>query len=653
MICLTLAGLDCNGIQETIDALRPEMVEVRLDSCTLTPEQTEELFSQSEIPLVATCRTGAGCDAKTAQERLTTAIRSGARFADLEVDAPAAMSRYIQKLCRDNGVELIRSYHNLSCTPDPEYLAQVLDRCYRYGADVAKVVTAPGTPEEAASVMALYQRAPQGRLIAFCAGEQWRDTRLKSLALGAPFSYAAPDGKSPAAPGQWALGEFEAEVYRGLKPYLRRGLRMPASKSFAQRCIIAAALADGVSHFGNFSECGDTLAAVEAARTLGASVEIQGSTLTVTGIGARPGSLDLKKINAGESGLLSRLLIPLMAVLGKGDFLVEGCRTLLQRPLSGAADIMAAFGVMISNENSDWGRTVHIPARVRGNLIPGVADISGAGGSQLISGLLMSLPLCTKPSTIFVSDPKSLPYMFITIDLLKRFGIRIESEMEGDARMLEQQDWSACSGVTFRLKGGQRYQPVDLDFESDWSAAANYLVAGAVFGLAEIDNLDCGSIQADISIMDLLVESGASLSQTEDGRVCVTKAPLEGFCADLSNAPDLFPAASVLACFCSGESRLSGVGRLRAKESDRASAIMDMLSALGVEAAIEEDEMVIQGQTLASRVLNGRLLRPGRFSTRHDHRMAMALKVAALGASGPVELDDEECLGKSFPGFKI
>lgn len=657
MICTCLQGLTYTQILEILGTSGLEMAEIRLDSCRLSDEETEDLFSQTEIPLVATCRTGGGISPQEAERRLCIAAQAGAHFADLELGAPANISRHFQKVCKESGTVLIRSYHNLEQTPDIDYLGQILDRCFRYGAAFAKIVTSARSQEDADRIASLYDIAPRGRLIAFCLGEDYRNGRLECLKAGAPFSYARTDGDAAASaaeaiPGQWPQAGFRKAVYGNRTPYIRRSLKMPSSKSFAQRAIIAAALAEGTSHLGHFTPCDDSLAAIEAARRLGAKVTM-GGTLTIDGIGPVTSPLDIERLNVGESGLLARMMIPLLATLGSGTTVIEGCRTLLQRPLSNASDIMAAFGVMVSNEDPDRGKTVFVPAKVRGKLIPGIADVPGNGGSQLISGLLMALPLCNKPSTLFVSEPKSLPYMFITVDLLKKFGIKIESEMEGDSRMLEQQDWSCCTGVTFHIKGGRHLKGTDFDLEGDWSAAANYLVAGAVFGLAEIDNLECDSLQADLSITDILVEAGASVSSTEDGRICVCKAPLEAFQADLNNAPDLFPIVSVLAAFCSGQSSIKGVGRLKGKESDRASAIMEMLDGFGVTASVRDDEMLIDGESLVSRILNGRLLKGGCFRSHHDHRMVMALQVAELGADSPVTIDDTECISKSFPGFAL
>jgi 3-phosphoshikimate 1-carboxyvinyltransferase len=294
--------------------------------------------------------------------------------------------------------------------------------------------------------------------------------------------------------------------------------------------------------------------------------------------------------------------------------------------------------------------------------------VSGKHGSQLISGLLMALPFADRNSTLVVKEPKSIPYMFITLEVLKKFGIKVANEMLGGRDFLESDgDWSLCTEMVFKVKGGQKYKAADIDLEGDWSAAANFLVAGAVFGKTEIAGLDTTSLQADLSIMDILMDAGASLSQLDGnkGNITAQRAPLRAFNVDASNCPDLFPIISVLAAFCQGTSRLAGVGRLANKESDRAKAIQEMLTQMGVSTHIEGDEMVIEGHSLVERLLgsaqagNGtkaaasgaRLLKGGEYTSHHDHRMVMALKVAALGADSPITIDDESCVSKSFPQF--
>ena len=692
MICTSIQHKTYKEILDILPGL--EMAEIRLDLCPLGDEEIEDLFSQTDIPLVATCRGGivcsksgleaqcadaggvggnaprplgvqgdissaqaAACAWAEAERRLTLAVQAGARFADLELDAPSDFSRRFQKLCLESGAELIRSWHDTEETPDEKGLLLTLARCFRYGADIAKIVTFCHNQEDAKRLESLYSvvledvDSMQGRLIAFGMGEEGKASRVECLRRGAPFTYAALSAEEATAPCQPATEELRNKIYGDRQPWRRSGLIMPASKSFAQRAILAAALAEGTSHLYGYTPCEDSEASLQVARSLGAGVSQDGGTLVIDGIGPITQDLGLQLLNVGESGLLARLCIPVLSAVNGAPFALEGYGTLTSRPMNSAASIMAAFGVLIGNVDDKAGREIHVPLTVRGRLIPGAAEVSGESGSQLISGLLMALPLCSKDSTLYVTTPKSLPYMYITLDVLRHFGISTRSEMEGDAQLLENEDWSGCTGITFKVRGGQSFKAADIDLECDWSAAAPFLVAGAIFGSAELEGLDMKSIQADIAIVDVLVEAGAMVSQLEDGTVCVRRAPLEGFSFDLNHAPDIFPIAAVLAAFCAGESRLGGLGRLAGKESDRATAVLEMLQQMGVEVWVEGDILVVQGETLASRLLTGRLLNGGSYTSRHDHRMAMALKVASLGSAGPVVIDDEACVAKSFPDF--
>ena len=676
MICTSIQHKNLEEIFRILEDGTVEMAEIRLDRCPdLDDEAIEELFSGTDIPLIATCRIAESGSMQEAERRLRAAILAGAKYVDVELEAPAPMGKRLRRFARESGTTLIRSYHCFDGTPDTETLEEMVTKCRMFGSDVIKVATLARNADDVERVMALYGMTypdgkvqEEGTLVAFCMGEEGRASRLEALRRGAPFTYAALSADKATAPGQWTTDEMYDAVYAGAKGFYAEHLNMPSSKSFAQRAIIAAALADGTSHLRGYSPCADSEAAIAVARALGAEVT-EGEVLTIKGIGPIDKPLNISELHCGESGLLTRLMIPIMAQVGPGQVLITGEKTLVNRPLSGANDIMAAFGVMLRNASRS-SREVYVPLNVGGHLLAGRADISGAGGSQLISGLLMALPLAAGPSTVYVSDPKSIPYMYITLDVLQKFGIRIANEMEGDEEFMQTQDWSYCTGLTFKVKGGQQYKACDLSLEGDWSSAANFCVAGALFGSASVEGLDTRSLQADLTVMDILVEAGASLSQfdndcvdavntaataagvnTHTGAVNVVKAPLNAFSFDLNNAPDLFPITAVLAAFCPGESRIAGTGRLAGKESDRAQSITRMLTQMGVECAIEGDEMVIHGHSLTSRLLTGNLLKGGEYTSTHDHRMVMALKVAELGADSPIIIDDEACVAKSFPDF--
>ena len=785
MICTTIQNKNLEQIYEALEHC--EMAEIRLDRCELTARETEELFT-SDIPLVATCRiselaanepslqkpelTPLSREIKAmqmAEKRLIRAIEAGARYVDVEIEAQKQMSKRVRQAAHENGTVFIRSYHDFEGTSSFEALKAVVEKCVYHGADMVKIVTTAHSEADVEKVLALYEWCREekksgnerigaladGGLLAFCMGETGRQSRVDCLKMGAPYTYAALSEEEAAAPGQWAAEDMKKEIY-GDFPFI--GYRtcyentakvcqvpqnlggpatlsyekcarsiMPVSKSFAQRAIIAAALADGTSHLRGYTPCGDNEAAIQVAKNLGAEVCRDGNILTIKGISAQLGSLDKLQsssgtpsldengtplLHVGESGLLTRMMIPVMAQLCPESVTFTGEKTLLGRPLTGAREIMETFDATVTSSSSfpvtsspsptvtssEVERSpapVRVPLTVQGPLKAGRAEISGKHGSQLISGLLMALPFSENNTSLIVREPKSIPYMFITLEVLKKFGIRVGNDMYGGRDFLESDgDWSLCTEMVFKVKGGQKYKATDIDLEGDWSAAANFLVAGAVFGKAVIQGLDTTSLQADLSIMDILMDAGASLSQLDGDRgdITVQRAPLKSFDVDASNCPDLFPIISVLAAFCQGTSRLAGVGRLANKESDRAKAIIEMLTQMGVKAWTEGDVMHIEGHTLTQRLLSASatssapasvvtgpvtssapasatssapasvtssgvemslpgLLKGGHYTSHHDHRMVMALKVAALGAESPITIDDEECVAKSFPQF--
>lgn len=790
MICTTIQNKTIDEIYAILESGDVEMAEIRLDSCPLTMDEIEELFSTSDVPLVATCRINAvkerlsqtlaghtrgngtsrnaqhgtlqenisedlqvdrngtsyenrqghehagrqetgshqqddrKLEMKASQEvesKLITAIHAGAAFVDLEIEAPPMMSKRLRRETRENGTVFVRSYHDYKGTDSIEALKALTEKCFAIGADIAKIVTmaAPCTGDNQSPdvdrVLSLYDHFDPAKLIAFAMGDAGKTSRIQCLAKGSPFTYASLNEEDTAAPGQMTTREMRDIVYgncvnvngagtaadrlcagrlnadslktaeatvkatandaseeTGTSSDIDNGpgaaeIQMPSSKSFAQRAIIAAALAEGTTTLNGYSPCGDNESAISVARALGAEVTVglaykegkvvkDSSTLTIKGRGAA--ALEPETINAGESGLLARLMIPLMAVLGDGNATVSGEGTLTRRPLKGARDIMGAFGVRletISGTGQESFSEVHVPLTISGKLEGGKVTVSGSGGSQLISGLLMALPLLQEDTVIRLTEPKSIPYLFITMDVLKAFGVKIWCDMEGGPEFAESQDWNDCTEIVLHIKGGQSYKATDMDIEGDWSSAANFLVAGAIFGKVNVSGLDTKSLQADLSIMDILMEAGASLSQMGDddprGVIHVQKAPLNAFDVDANNCPDLFPVAAVLAAFCQGTSRIAGVGRLANKESDRAQAILSMLVQLGVKARISGDKMIIEGHSLAQRCLTGHLLKGGNYTSSHDHRMVMALKVAELGADGPIVIDDIDCVSKSFPTF--
>ncbi|MBQ7519823.1 MAG: 3-phosphoshikimate 1-carboxyvinyltransferase [Clostridia bacterium] len=386
-----------------------------------------------------------------------------------------------------------------------------------------------------------------------------------------------------------------------------------ASKSQTHRALICAALADKPTALRGRALSRDIEATLRCLRALGAEIASKEDGFFIEPIRAlqRETLLD-----CGESGSTLRFLLPLTAALG-ADCSFTGQGNLASRPLSPLYEEMQAHGVMLSPQ----GR---FPLCCRGRLRPGDYRIAGNISSQFISGLLLALPLLPGDSRVTVEGPlASRPYVELTRDMLRRFGIRIEEE--------------------FHIPGGQRFiSPGALTLEGDWSAAACWLAAGALSEKGVFcEGLCRESIQGDRAIVALLQAFGAQTQWRQDG-VLVRRGDLHGIDIDAADIPDLVPVLSVVAALARGETRIRQIGRLRYKESDRVQAILRLLHALAAEASTQDDTLIIQGR--------GRL--PGGLVDGcQDHRIVMAAAVAATAAEAPVTLLGAEAADKSDPGF--
>jgi 3-phosphoshikimate 1-carboxyvinyltransferase len=249
----------------------------------------------------------------------------------------------------------------------------------------------------------------------------------------------------------------------------------------------------------------------------------------------------------------------------------------------------------------------------------------------------MSLPLCKKDSTLTVTNPTSIPYIDLTLETLDFFGIKIDKSVS-EAK------------IVFTIPGKQHYSPVDMTLEGDWSSASNFFVIGALFGDLLIKGLNINSLQADKAILSVVKNCGADIILEKNG-IRVRRSHLIPFEYDATNSPDLFPSLAIMASLIEGESVITGIDRLRNKESNRTDAIFTNLSNMGVSVSLNADSMIINGISPARRVVESRLLKGGSYSSYNDHRIAMMLKIASLCCDGKVVIDQVECIEKSFPLF--
>jgi len=396
--------------------------------------------------------------------------------------------------------------------------------------------------------------------------------------------------------------------------YLKGKVEAPASKSLTQRAIAAGLLANGTTVIRNPSFCNDSLAAINMAKALGAQITREQGSITIQ-TGLRPVSPVI--LHCGESGLALRMFAPIAALLSD-HVTLTGEGSLLRRPVNMIVEALSQLGVQAETNGG------FLPVTLTGRLSGGMVAIDGSTSSQLLTGLLMALPLAGEESLIEVADLRSRPYISLTIKLLEDFGIRIDNA--GFSR--------------FVIPRNQAYHPREYKVEGDWSGAAFLLVAGALAGDVTVGNLNVTSLQSDMAIMQALRNAGCPVTEKAEG-VQAKRADLKAFNYDATDSPDLFPPLAALAAGCRGTSRIKGVSRLVHKESDRAGAITAVLGALGIRSAIEGDEMLITGGRVQGATM----------SSHNDHRIAMMAAVMAAVATGGVTIRDAEAVAKSYPCF--
>ena len=390
-------------------------------------------------------------------------------------------------------------------------------------------------------------------------------------------------------------------------------VRLPCSKSYAQRALAASLLCEGETTLSNIELCDDTRYAMDVITGLGAQIRQTDNTeYTIKG-GLNPIA---DTINTGESGLATRLFTPIAALYDK-SITITGKGTMMRRPIGMMIDPLRNLGVQVETDG-------YLPITVKGPLTGGETTVDAHVSSQFLTGLLMSLPLAQQDTILQVEQPNSLPYLAVTVDLASKFRIRMEHN----------------GFKEFFIPGGQHYAPAKLHIEGDWSCAAFMLVAGAIAGEVTARAMNTLSLQADIAIIEALTKAGAVIITTPN-EITVRYRELNGFDFDATQRPDLFPILAVLGANCEGTTRIRGVNRLQYKESNRAEAIYTEFSKLGMRVEFDEDIMVIHGSQLSG----------GTVDSCSDHRIAMAAAIAALTATGPVTITNAQAVTKSYPRF--
>lgn len=391
----------------------------------------------------------------------------------------------------------------------------------------------------------------------------------------------------------------------------------PASKSSMQRACAAAVLATGKSVIRHPGISNDDLASLEVIQKLGARVTtMDNGDLSITSNGVLPVS---HEINCGESGLGMRMFAPL-AALSDQQIVLNGKGSLLDRPMNFFDEVFPLLGIEVK---STQGK---LPVTIRGPLQPADISIDGSLSSQFLTGLLMAYAAAGASGVrIRVTNLKSRPYIDLTLEVLKHFGVNIVHR-----------DYEE-----FFFDGTTTLVASDYTVEGDWSGGAFLLVAGAIAGNITVQGLDVSSSQADKAILQALASCGAYLSVT-DSQIAIGPGKLNAFHFDATDCPDLFPPLVALASYCAGTTAIAGVGRLEHKESNRALTLQDEFGKLGITINLQGDMMFVEG---------GNGLTGNSVHSRHDHRIAMACAVAGLKANGKTIIEDAEAVNKSYPAF--
>ena len=378
------------------------------------------------------------------------------------------------------------------------------------------------------------------------------------------------------------------------------------SKSASHRAVMMAALCKEDTRLAPLQRSRDIEATLACAAALG--------------LGQHDAPQGLRTLDCGESGSTLRFFIPL-ALDGCGPVRFVGHGRLMQRPLSVYEQLFIPRGVR-------WALSGDA-LTVEGRLQSGEYALRGDVSSQFITGLLLALPLLSGDSVIRITTAlESRGYVELTRRIQAAFGVTSR--------------WA--DGHTLLVPGGQTpVSPGSFAIEGDWSHAAFYLVAGALgkAGPLTLRRLCIDSTQGDRAIVPILRGMGARIEETSQG-LTVFPSALHGAQVDVTQVPDLVPVLAVAMAGAQGESRITGAARLRIKESDRLSAIASALCACGAEVRELPDGLVIRG---------GQPLHGASVDGRNDHRIVMAMAVAAALCDGEITISDAEAVAKSAPAF--
>jgi 3-phosphoshikimate 1-carboxyvinyltransferase len=396
-------------------------------------------------------------------------------------------------------------------------------------------------------------------------------------------------------------------------------VRIPPSKSQTIRGLMCAALAGGESEILDPLVCEDTDAAVDVLRKVGIQIQPGKGLWRVRGGTFRAPDTDL---HCGESATTLRFMTAICSLV-PGKCRLVGGPSLSTRPVKSLVEALKSLGVKCYTD----GETP--PLMVEGGTLKGgVTELPGNISSQFISALLLIAPLAEEAISIRLTTKlTSKPYVYMTLQCLKKFGINVQSQSD--------------KFVVAR----QSYQPARYQVEGDWSSASYFLALGAVSEGIEVVNLSSSSLQGDRVMLDFLRSMGAQV-KIDSQAITVSQATLKAIRADLTDCIDLLPTMAALAALADGVSEFTGIERARLKESNRVAAVREGLERMGVTVTEDRDRLTVAGSTTRQPATD----RVTTINSYDDHRIAMAFGVLGTTVGGII-IDGAECVAKTFPNF--
>jgi 3-phosphoshikimate 1-carboxyvinyltransferase len=398
---------------------------------------------------------------------------------------------------------------------------------------------------------------------------------------------------------------------------------VPGSKSYTNRALLVAALAEGRSRLTGALFSDDTHNMCEALRQLGVEIEAdeKRTTFEITGKGGKI-PVNHAELYIGNSGTTSRSLVSYVA-LGKGTFVIDGDEPMRRaRPIANLLNALRQLGVDVRPQFDNG----YLPVIVHANGFEGgKTRLNTNESSQFLTSLMLVAPYTRKGIEVEITDKLKTPYIDITLSVMKAFSVNVTHD----------------NYRFFHIEGGQQYQPCQYTIESDASSASYFFAAAALTGgRVRIDNLSVDSVQGDVHFVDVLQKMGCQVNRYVDGCEVVGTKQLKGIDIDMNSISDTWPTLAVIAPFVDGKVSIRNIEHTRWQETDRIHATVTELRKLGVHVVEHKDGVEISPSRIT----------PAAIDTYNDHRIAMSFSLIGLKVPG-IRIKNPSCVNKTFPTY--